>query len=111
MCFLGPHPCPLLTVEALFCRFSIVRADAPNGQQQTVEDAKSLARSAAFVLAHIQAEVDKGIDPSRILLVGFGQGGATALMAACHTVKHRVGGVICIAGELESACDRCVVRS
>lgn len=42
-----------------------------------VEEEESLSRSAAFVLAHVQAEVDKGIDPKRIFIIGFGQGGAT----------------------------------
>jgi predicted esterase len=46
-----------------------------------------------------QAEIDKGIEPSRIVLVGFGQGGATVLTAACHSLTHTIGGVVCIAGD------------
>jgi hypothetical protein len=36
---------------------------------------------------HVQAEVDKGVDPSRIFLVGFGQGGAT-VSDASPSIQH-----------------------
>ena len=48
-------------------------------------DVSGISKSADRVDAIIQQQMDAGIDPSRILLVGFSQGGAVALYAGIRS--------------------------
>jgi len=55
------------------------------------EDEHGIRESAAFVERLIERESERGIDPSRILLAGFSQGGATALFTALRYSKSLAG--------------------
>jgi predicted esterase len=55
------------------------------------EDREGFDESAARVNAIVQQEIDKGIDPRRIVLAGFSQGGAVVLHAALRS-PHALGG-------------------
>jgi predicted esterase len=45
----------------------------------------------------IQAEVHRGADPRRIVLMGFSQGAALSLLVTLTTL-HELGGVISLSG-------------
>jgi predicted esterase len=60
-------------------------------------DEAAIASSVSNVEAWIQAEVHRGIDPRRIVLMGFSQGAALSLLVALTTL-HELGGVISLAG-------------
>lgn len=47
--------------------------------------------------AWIQAEVHRGTDPRRIIIMGFSQGAALGLLVALTTL-HELGGVVSLAG-------------
>ena len=59
------------------------------------EDEKGIEKSKAVVDKLIEDEIKNGIEPSRIVLGGFSQGGALALYTTL-TNKHKVGGVIAL---------------
>ena len=60
-------------------------------------DEASIASSVIFVESLIVSQIQSGIDPSRIVLVGFSQGAALALMAALTTLND-LGGVASLSG-------------
>ncbi|KAI9509854.1 Phospholipase/carboxylesterase [Russula earlei] len=60
-------------------------------------DEAAMASSISGVEAWIQAEVHRGTDPHRIVLMGFSQGAALSLLVALTTL-HELGGVISLAG-------------
>ncbi len=62
-------------------------------------DVEGITQAIAMIDVLIQAEIDKGILPSRILLAGFSQGAALALLTALHHSAH-IGGVIALSGFL-----------
>ena len=45
------------------------------------EDVDGMLESAAYVMGLVQREIENGIPPERIALVGFSQGGAISLTA------------------------------
>jgi lysophospholipase-1 len=45
----------------------------------------------------ISAEIDSGIDPGRIVVGGFSQGGAMSLLTA-FTNEHKLAGAVCLSG-------------
>ena len=57
------------------------------------DDEKGLLESISAVDSLIQAEIDSGIPESRIILGGFSQGGAVAVLGGL-TGKRKLGGVI-----------------
>ncbi|MBJ9975777.1 alpha/beta fold hydrolase [Pseudomonas sp. S75] len=59
-------------------------------------DEVQLQDSAAQVVELIEAEQAKGIDPTRIVLAGFSQGGAVVLHTAYLTWQQALGGVIAL---------------
>ncbi len=61
-----------------------------------VHDVKGIEASSAFVHQLIEEELQLGIPASKILLVGFSQGGAIALFAGL-TCAHQVAGIIGLA--------------
>lgn len=60
-----------------------------------------LAKSSSYVQGLVQKQLDAGIAPERIVLVGFSQGGAVALDAALHG-QVRLGGVLMLSSFLAS---------
>jgi len=63
--------------------------------QEGRADATGIAESNAILNALVDAEVARGVDPSKIVIAGFSQGGAIAL----HNVLHRsdtVAGVMAL---------------
>jgi phospholipase/carboxylesterase len=59
-------------------------------------DADQLEASAQRVLDLIEAQRDSGIDPARIFLAGFSQGGAVVLHAAFLRWQGPLGGVLAL---------------
>ncbi|KAI0252726.1 Phospholipase/carboxylesterase [Lactifluus subvellereus] len=60
-------------------------------------DDAGIASSVTGVEGLIQAEVHRGADPRRIILMGFSQGAALSLLVALTTL-HELGGVISLSG-------------
>ncbi|KAF8499060.1 Phospholipase/carboxylesterase [Russula emetica] len=60
-------------------------------------DEAAMASSVSHVEGWIQAEVHRGADPRRIILMGFSQGAALGLLVALTTL-HDLGGVVSLAG-------------
>lgn len=60
-------------------------------------DDAGIASSVIGVEGLIQAEVHRGADPRRIILMGFSQGAALSLLVALTTL-HELGGVISLSG-------------
>ncbi|KAI9445558.1 lysophospholipase I [Lactarius indigo] len=60
-------------------------------------DEASVVSSVAYVEALIRAEIHRGVDPCRIILMGFSQGAALSLLVALKTT-HELGGVISLSG-------------
>jgi lysophospholipase I len=58
-----------------------------------------MEKTASQIDELITAEVDQGIDPSRIVLGGFSQGGAMSLLTGL-TTKHKLGGIVVLSGWL-----------
>lgn len=59
-------------------------------------DREQLEQSAQQVIALIEAQRDKGIDPQRIFLAGFSQGGAVVLHTAFLRWQGPLGGVLAL---------------
>jgi len=59
------------------------------------EDEKGIEKSKAVVDKLIEDEIKNGIEPSRIVLGGFSQGGALALYTML-TNKHKIGGLVAL---------------
>jgi len=58
-------------------------------------DENGILDSVTFVNQLIQAEIDLGISPEKIIVAGFSQGGVVALHTAL-TYKHKLAGVIAL---------------
>lgn len=59
-------------------------------------DHDQLEASALMVLNQVEAQRDSGIDPARIFLAGFSQGGAVVLHAAFRRWQGPLGGVLAL---------------
>lgn len=66
------------------------------------EDEGGIRESAAAVARLIDAEVERGIDASRVVLAGFSQGGAVALHAGLRE-RRRLAGVLALSTYLPLA--------
>ena len=74
------------------------------GHNRSVDDAAGLKRSQASIDALIEREIERGIPANRIVLAGFSQGCAMALMAGLRQ-KNRLAGVIGCSGYLPLAAE------
>ena len=63
----------------------------PNGP----EDEKNIEKSRQTVNKLIEDEISNGIDPSRIVIGGFSQGGALAIYTGLLN-KHKLGGIVAL---------------
>jgi phospholipase/carboxylesterase len=72
-----------------------------------VPDERGIRESQAAVESLIDREKQRGIDPSRIVLAGFSQGGAIALQAGLRA-KEKLGGIVALSTylPLEDSLDR-----
>ena len=61
------------------------------------ESREEAADSHRIISALIEEEHEKGIPYSRIVLVGFSQGGAMSLYTGCR-FPHRLAGMVCLSG-------------
>lgn len=61
-------------------------------EAQRNQDEPGILKSRDYLNSLIKAEIDKGIEPSRILLGGFSQGGAMSLFTGI-TSPHKLGGI------------------
>eukprot|EP01032_Pedospumella_encystans_P031848 gene31848-35949_t len=59
------------------------------------EDREGFDKSAARIKNFLQKEIDQGVEPSRMVLVGFSQGGALALHVALRS-SYTLGGVVAL---------------
>lgn len=59
------------------------------------EDDKGIEKSRQVINQLIEDEIKNGIDPSRIVVGGFSQGGALALYTGL-TCKHKLGGIVAL---------------
>jgi phospholipase/carboxylesterase len=76
--------------------------DLRNNDFRLDEDEVGLRMAAAFISGLIEREVAAGIPPWRIVVAGFSQGGALALMTSLLS-KHELGGAAALSGWLPLA--------
>ena len=92
--FVFPHaPVRPVTINggmAMRAWYDIVSLDATGRA-----DADGVRESTALLEALVQREVERGIDPSRIVIAGFSQGGAIAINAALHA-ENRLAGLMAL---------------
>lgn len=69
------------------------------GFEQKDQDEPRIRQSGAWIDEVVAREVDRGVDPGRIVLAGFSQGGAMALFAGLRQ-HESLAGVICLSGYL-----------
>ncbi len=69
--------------------------DIRNADLSQREDQKGVRQSADFIMEILQAELDKGIAPEKIILAGFSQGGAVTLHLATR-LPFKIGGVLAL---------------
>lgn len=96
--FIFPHaPLQPVTVNAGYVMraWYDIKSFTPEGRA----DAAGLAESVARVNRYLDAEIERGMDSSRIVLAGFSQGGAVALSAALRFPK-RLAGVLALSSYL-----------
>ncbi|GJN87926.1 hypothetical protein Rhopal_000881-T1 [Rhodotorula paludigena] len=74
----------------------------PDTPMPTREDETGMMKSVARIHALVQAEIDKGIEPDRIVVAGFSQGCVMSLLTGL-TTKHHLGGIMCLSGWLPMA--------
>jgi lysophospholipase-1 len=74
------------------CRFDIKSFDFVSN-----EDERGMLSTVSSVNQLISAEIDSGIDPGRIVVGGFSQGGAMSLLTA-FTNERKFAGVVCLSG-------------
>ncbi|ORY89695.1 Phospholipase/carboxylesterase/thioesterase [Leucosporidium creatinivorum] len=79
--------------------FDILRSNHAERTQDGTEDEAGMAESLADLSALIRAEREAGIPSERIVLGGFSQGAALAMLAGL-TGEDRVGGVASLSGYL-----------
>ena len=72
-----------------------IKAFTPEGRA----DAAGLAESTGRVNAYLYAEIARGVEPSRVVLAGFSQGGAVALTAGLR-FPRRLAGVLALSSYL-----------
>ncbi len=63
------------------------------------EDREGIVQATTAINALVRKQVDAGMQPHRVALAGFSQGGALALYAGLHC-PHRLAGVLVLSGYL-----------
>ena len=107
--FVFPHaPMRPVTINAGY----VMRAwyDILGDDLQRQEDEAGLRASQAEIEALIERERQRGIDASRIVLMGFSQGCAVALLTGLR-LRERLGGIAGLSGYLPLAASTAAERS
>jgi len=81
------------------CKFRASLPQASLTKLSDGEDEAGIKRSRDYFHKLIQAEVDKGIPPERIMLGGFSQGGAMSIYAGL-SCPHKLGGIFALSAYL-----------
>lgn len=63
------------------------------------EDEEGMLESARSINQLITTEVDEGVDPARVVLGGFSQGGTMSLLTGL-TSERKLGGLVVLSGWL-----------
>ncbi|HEY8357803.1 MAG TPA: alpha/beta hydrolase [Ramlibacter sp.] len=79
-------------------------------EARNIQDGPGLRRSQAVIEALLQREEERGIAPERIVLAGFSQGCAIALMTGLR-YPRRLGGIVGLSGYLPLAQETAAERS
>jgi predicted esterase len=74
------------------CRFDIKSFDFKSN-----EDERGMLSTVSSINQLISAEIDSGIDPGRIVIGGFSQGGAMSLLTVL-TNERKLAGAVCLSG-------------
>lgn len=87
-----------------FCGGQAVTAwfDLPAADFLSTEDAPGLRAAAGYFSRLIEAEIARGVEPARIVLGGFSQGGAISLMTGLRQ-ERRLGAILALSGWLPLA--------
>lgn len=88
----------IINVSPHLCRTTLLDTgwfDIYDLDEDSPEDADGFADTSKRINAFIQAEIDKGVAPNRIVLAGFSQGGAVALHVSLRS-EHSLGGCIAL---------------
>ena len=89
-----------LTSRQLSQPIGLVRFDLRSFDFTTAaEDEDGMLRTLSYINRLISAEVDIGIDPGRIVVGGFSQGGTMSVLCGL-TNERKLGGVVCLSGRL-----------
>ncbi|KAF8484804.1 Phospholipase/carboxylesterase [Russula ochroleuca] len=91
-----PHA-PSVPVTANFGRVMPAWFDIKTFDFVSNEDERGMLSTVSSVNQLIAAEIDAGIDPGRIVVGGFSQGGAISLLTA-FTNERKFAGVVCLSG-------------
>ena len=84
--------CPGCYHRVRTCRFDIKAFDFKSN-----EDERGMLSTVSSVNQLISAEIDSGIDPGRIVVGGFSQGGAMSLLTT-FTNERKLAGAVCLSG-------------
>lgn len=68
-------------------------------KEQAPDDEEGLLRACNTMDELVQAELDRGVEPARIVVGGFSQGCAVSLVwGQVGKLRNKVGGVLCLSG-------------
>ncbi|KZT70329.1 lysophospholipase I [Daedalea quercina L-15889] len=100
--YIFPHA-PVMAISAKFGMRMPAWYDVISFESVTTEgdsDDFGMLRSIANLGALVEAEINAGIPPERIIFGGFRQGGCMALLTGL-TYEHELGGLILLSGRLQ----------
>ncbi len=76
--------------------------DLPHGRFDNHQDEAGLNQANAYIQSLIDEQIQRGIKHKNIVISGFSQGGALALLSAL-TYSNTLGGAVCLSGYLPMA--------
>jgi predicted esterase len=63
------------------------------------DDEEGIMKTCSYVDTLVQAELDAGVEPGRIIIGGFSQGCAVSLVwGQTSPLRSKVGGIVCLSG-------------
>lgn len=88
------RPVTICQGQRLAAWFDLISDDLVSRQ-----DVAGLLTAEAYIAGLVAAEIEKGVDPGRIFVAGFSQGGALALLTGLQS-QFRLGGIAALSGWL-----------